>query len=128
MRSASCVEGIHPHHLISRREKAFKADPRVGIGLCPVHHRFAHDKPSEFKAWLKANHPVLLGLITFKARMRPEIPDFKVRGEVLNEITKSVNEFNREEIRSALWNGTLAEIVVLVEDGNEEGEKGAGKG
>ena len=40
------------HHIIPRRFRATRWDLENAVCLCFTHHRWAHDKPIEFKEWL----------------------------------------------------------------------------
>jgi 5-methylcytosine-specific restriction endonuclease McrA len=42
---------VSPHHVFYRRYLSTRWVVDNGITLCISHHRWAHDKPNEFKEW-----------------------------------------------------------------------------
>jgi 5-methylcytosine-specific restriction endonuclease McrA len=44
-------EPVSPHHIFYRRYLSTRWIVDNGITLCTTHHRWAHDKPKEFKKW-----------------------------------------------------------------------------
>jgi hypothetical protein len=44
--------GLECHHIKSRRHGALRFVLLNLLSLCPVCHRFAHDKPDEFRDWV----------------------------------------------------------------------------
>ena len=47
--------GLQAHHIVGRRNRAFRWHPLNGVLLCLVCHRWAHDKPKEFAEWLRTS-------------------------------------------------------------------------
>jgi hypothetical protein len=43
--------GLEAHHIMRRSIGALRFNIANGITLCPDHHSFAHNHPSEFRAW-----------------------------------------------------------------------------
>ena len=53
-------------HIIPRRYKHFRHDPRNGLALCPVCHSFVDSHKPLFKEWLTMNNPAAVVLVQGK--------------------------------------------------------------
>jgi 5-methylcytosine-specific restriction endonuclease McrA len=51
LKGVCTFEPVSPHHVFYRRYLSTRWVIDNGITLCTTHHRWAHDKPKEFKEW-----------------------------------------------------------------------------
>lgn len=58
-----CKKGgkLDCHHVVGKRNRRLRYDPRNGVCLCPLHHTFgnesAHQDPIWFMNWMLDNRP-----------------------------------------------------------------------
>ena len=50
-------DGIEIHHMITSRDKIIRHDPRNHLFVCRSCHNKAHEKPKEFRQYLKTTFP-----------------------------------------------------------------------
>lgn len=107
----ACAGRQEAHHLISRSSLSTRHDPRNGICLCSLHHRFsiqrgAHGSAVGFSEFLRRVFPVLHDWVgTHKWNIQYAKPDYASRCNLLSTMIEIVrkNPDKMKEIREGLY-------------------------
>ena len=85
----NCSGNFEAHHLISRGNTLTRHDPKNGVLLCSLHHKWSKDcsphmAPIQFTEFLRANCPEKIEYV-MENRYKTGKPDYKEAFERLKE-------------------------------------------
>lgn len=96
-----CKEGpLEAHHLISRRYKLWRHDPRNGVLLCRRHHEMGSKRIIH---WLERYHPVVTMWYWPAKRRLCKLADTMASREQLEEVRLLISRFGATKTRSMLY-------------------------